>query len=1212
MANIKGTNLSSPIVPFTDLDKFPTHLSKYGKGGHKEVTTLQDLNSIPVSRLTVGTLCYVVNVGTEYRCTGFKKKSDPGTIITDDSLVNDTDYVAVWDKISGNIVVSDEVPSGGSNGSLWLDTGDNNEDLDTRNSEELGSVKRSLSNLQKQLDAVLKLLNFGVSAGDSTNSWRTKMKSVNKEINPLTGQAKDVILAPDGTDAASRATVPNISIKVDTSENFRKNYRNLLNGELIWVTDKNSLYIYIDGKFKPTILGSKSDELIPDTNNMTKEELRAAINDGSINFDSLGFVDLSGDEYKARVNEEGNLIVYSAKEQDITRSQFLGEYDNFISPYLHINSVFCGGANNETSYISCSHNFVELGNSGNTDINLNGLYLMYRPYGVSSWQWIPLVGKIKAGSTYLIRGARCSVDTNTTTIKVDTYDLEWYLDNSVDGKIRSNKLISFSQQGSTFYLVWGKKNKETGSIQIYDVSDTLIDISSFNLEAPYRPSVIKGYVDSVGIMNGSGEGGKSVTISNGHSMDDCLFFRWTSLDPARQANKAYGKRSSAGQWTYIDLKQTNFPEADKVKYTPKSGGQKKNIFTTKTVFNPNKPNYLNITFGRQATEDNVSAVKKKATRCFNWVSIGYYNEYLEYRLSGETNWKKIYSITEDSVKSGKEYYKDVNVEKFLRQYKRIRWISSNGTPVTSHKVILKGLSKGTYEYRVGRDGQPEYESETLTFKVLANSEVTSFSFIQTTDQQGFNWMEYEAWRKTCNFIQSTEQPTFTINTGDITQNGNRENEWLDYYLGRESMRGIEEMFTVGNNDLCGVDTRDLGDGSDKLNHLNVSYYYTFELDEYNPAIFEYSLKDTPGASQVYNTGNLTGNIDGVSKTGASGENYYGFTYFVPSLYSFDFGTYHFVSLNSEFTNKTYSIYSSYNEEEQGPKFKASMLSQLEDWFRKDLLLWKKEELNKSAEEISKDKVTSPSNCGKALVYMHEMPFTILTKAGYNGESFRTGSKLNDQDSKGNSYVFSRLFKAYGIRLVFGGHKHTYSLSRPMYDAPDEYITAANAVNTSVNLITGPMSATSSRRPVVQVLSSNWKTEYNTPNPHVRYERVSTISAPTYVMSQASGYKLVSNWEIPSSDIIVWLNKYFPAIAKEKEGSSVDVENVEQHYPTYIKYELSPTGIKVYSIQVSGIWEVDSVKNSARYIWNETSSGGSLGKKIIKPNNTSNDYLEINL
>ena len=53
---------------------------------------------------------------------------------------------------------------------------------------------------------------------------------------------------------------------------------------------------------------------------------------------------------------------------------------------------------------------------------------------------------------------------------------------------------------------------------------------------------------------------------------------------------------------------------------------------------------------------------------------------------------------------------------------------------------------------------------------------------------------------------------FTINTGDITQSGNRENEWLDYYEGREALRGKEEMFTIGNNDLCGKNEYELGNG----------------------------------------------------------------------------------------------------------------------------------------------------------------------------------------------------------------------------------------------------------------------------------------------------------------------------------------------------------------------------------------------------------------
>lgn len=1210
MANIKGTNLSSPVVPFTDLDKFPTHISKYGKGGHKEVKTLAELENIPVSRLTIGTVCYVSETGGEYRCTGFKSIEDPSLILTDETGVIEGKFIGIWSNVTGGVVVSDREPSGGNKTSLWLDTGDAQGDIDLRHSEELSGVKRSIGKLQSQLEQVMKLLNFGVTAGDSTTSWRKGLNSTNP-VNPNTGKTEKLNI---NSGSGIQSTVPNISIKVDTSDNFKKNYRNLINGELIWITDLNSLYIYIDEKFKPVSLGGKAGELNPDTTNMTKEELREAINNGSINFDALGFVDLSGDKYKARVNEDGNLIIYNAKEQDITRAKYLEVDDNYISPYLTINSVFCGGDNKDTDYLPCSHNFVELANSSSTDLSLNGLYLMYRPYGLSSWQWIPLVGEIKAGSTYLIRGARCAADTNTTKLKVDTYDLEWFSGNSVDGRVTSSDLLSFSQTGSTFYLTWGKRSSQ-GNIQIYDGSDTLIDISSFNLEAPYRSTILKGYVDSVGIQNGSGEGGKAITVPEGTSMNNCLFFRWYSLDPARQANKSYTKRVSANLWTYIDLERVSdedyFPEDTKIKFTPKSSKSKKNIFSTKTTFSETKPNYLNITFGQQATDDNVSAVKKKATRCFNWISIGYYDEFLEYRKVGAPSWTRLHSITPSSIDKTGEYKADGNVKYFINQYKRIRWISANGTPVTTHKVIVRGLASGEYEYKVGREGDSEYKSDVLKFRVYANSEVDTFSFIQTTDQQGFNWMEYEAWKKSCNFIKESEQPAFTINTGDITQNGNRENEWLDYYTGREALRGTEEMFTVGNNDLCGSDTRVLGNGTNKSNHLNVTFYYTFEIDEFNPPVFEFTLKNVPGASQVYNKINLLGTIEDVSKAGANGDNYYGFMYYVPSLYSFDFGGYHFVSLNSEFTVGTYSVYSTYSPETEGPRFKASMLSQMEDWFRKDLLMWQRTTLNKTAEEISKDKVTQPTNCGKAVVFTHEMPFTILTKDGYNSETARTGSKLNDADAEGNSYVFSRLFKAYGIRLVFGGHKHTYSLSKPMYDAPDEYITSSGAVNSSINLVNDKVSIGASRRPVVQVLSSNWKTEYDASNPHVRYEKVTTISAPTYVMSQATGYKLVSNWEIPSSENIAWLNKYFPAISNTDEFGSKDVANISQHYPTYVKYELGTSGIKVYSYQIKGIWDVDVSKNKAKYIWNSKSTS-QVSKQLIKPNDTGKDYLDINL
>ena len=46
---LKGTNIYAPIVPGTDEDKYPTHYSRYGKGGFKCVRTLVERDTIPVT-----------------------------------------------------------------------------------------------------------------------------------------------------------------------------------------------------------------------------------------------------------------------------------------------------------------------------------------------------------------------------------------------------------------------------------------------------------------------------------------------------------------------------------------------------------------------------------------------------------------------------------------------------------------------------------------------------------------------------------------------------------------------------------------------------------------------------------------------------------------------------------------------------------------------------------------------------------------------------------------------------------------------------------------------------------------------------------------------------------------------------------------------------------------------------------------------------------
>jgi hypothetical protein len=73
-----------------------------------------------------------------------------------------------------------------------------------------------------------------------------------------------------------------------------------------------------------------------------------------------------------------------------------------------------------------------------------------------------------------------------------------------------------------------------------------------------------------------------------------------------------------------------------------------------------------------------------------------------------------------------------------------------------------------------------------------------------------------------------------INTGDMTQNGTRVNEWLDYYnAGKCLFDHIEQMNVTGNNDLCGTNPAVLGTGDDigKSNSFFFHVCYCYEVDE---------------------------------------------------------------------------------------------------------------------------------------------------------------------------------------------------------------------------------------------------------------------------------------------------------------------------------------------------------------------------------------------
>ena len=1092
---------------------FPLLDSNNLRGGFYSVNTEAERDSIPINRRKVGMLCYVIEDNKYYKLedngnwgkanlggTGIVQVDFPSDIENlEDPEVGQIVYIKDQDEywylkdvntwgVLNNIIVSEKEPS---KEALWIDpTGDANINQEGN----LINIRQSLKTLQEQMSQVIKIIQYGTIAGDSTVGGRTIMMSSATPINPNEEDEPSEQIEPSHL----KYTVPNISVKVDTSENFGKNKRNLIDGELIWITDKTSLYIYINGKFVPVSSGSGGN--IPTTDDMTQEDIE------KLYFNHLGFTNSKKEQYKMEVNENGNIIVYNTANYDGNIGN-KGAYGSYISDYLRINSIFLGGVSTKLdSFSACSHNYVELANGSTKDINLNGIYLLYRAPGIDDWTPLALRGIIKAGSTFLIRGARCSYKSNIT-LDVDTYDQLWKV---------NDKLIEFNRGGGCFYLVCsdnGKFYKNTDPV-------TLKELSGYT---PYSPdSTPLGYIDFVGIKTKEttytipSEGNSPISPNSTEDPKDCIFIRSFPLDPCKQAQKTQDKKKSSALWTYINMSiksKEGFPYysmQDKHLFVPKGSILQKNIFDVRSTFSESKPNILNITFGIQATDAG-----NGATRCFNWISVGYYDEYIEYKKSSE-DWgtaKKAYSILKGNT------YSDNNINTFIDIYTRIKWVTTNGTAVTTHKAIVRGLSAGTYDVRIRRDNDENYVGDISHFTVRTDSEVNSgFTFVQTTDQQAFNFYEYQAWTKAAYAINNNH-PTiqFTINTGDMTQNGNRENEWLDYYNGRKDLNNIEDMVTIGNNDLCGIIPYELGDGSAgryKINHKNIQYYYCFELPTNNKPIFTYKLSDKLDTSLLgdvlsYDIGNNT------------------FTYYMPSLYSFNYGKYHFICLNSEFAPNTYQCY--YNSPNIADLFKQHAFYNMYKW-------------------LEKDYDSSRNN----IAYMHELPFCIVvgnTSTGIaTARTIANGSKLNNSfvDGIGKtpgatdntaSFVggcsFSEFFQTHNIKLCLGGHKHTYSLSYP---------TKENISNSD----------------------GTREVDYN--NPIV--DR-SGNNGVTYAMCQATGYKLVSNKELPGSGI-AWLRKYFPM----KAGGSA---STSQYYPMYNLFTVSNNSVNIQSYAVYNIYSENGTK-----------------------------------
>lgn len=583
----------------------------------------------------------------------------------------------------------------------------------------------------------------------------------------------------------------------------------------------------------------------------------------------------------------------------------------------------------------------------------------------------------------------------------------------------------------------------------------------------------------------SSAGGIYVAASNS------IYKNMFELDPAKQAFNSLNKKDSSRsryQKSETDLQTLelsdgyiSFPKTLEYKkyvsdYTPKASFEHKNVQTDKTKLNVTKPNAVTVSFGTNVF----------TTRCFNWVSAGLFDEYVFVKKVGDTEWNVFESYKNTSISKTSQYTYTANENEYpkLREYpenikntiyasltkERIYdYFPADGTYYTSHKCIINicasaPSSPEEWVYVIGRGIKdendkiigfdPNYHSEEMHFTMYPSSYVPKI--YQVTDQQGFHWQEYQAWaavakglnEKIYEECNNKQIIPILINTGDMTQSGARVSEWLDYYNAGECLfNHLEQMNIVGNNDLSPVSSVNdigMGDDVDKSNPYFYNLFYCYEVNPIYLNTYYTSDDDIPEGKHV---GDIKGQ-DMENPIYPIVNNVY-----IPSLYYIDINNLRLLFLNSEITQdacdkwfktvkdeKICNIYTGYLTTQSQMTDEASPYLANQIGFTTIYTM-----IYHMTEDTSK----------KYIAICHEMPFTVITKDSLYYEykkdeqttltsigEYRSISSANalvgchmNQVSKGDFgygiYWFSRLMEYRNIKLVLGGHKHTYCVTYPL-------------------------------------------------------------------------------------------------------------------------------------------------------------------------------------
>ena len=1007
--------------------------------------TLENISSLPAIRQAVGQEEEVVRAPLSLLAPQLRYNSETKFV---QYKYSDGEWIDLFDTttIGGDVSIKDGIPvfdqiaQPENKPSLWVTPLRTSPAEDIQNNPILAVV---LSKLDEALDRISDLeyqLNYKLDAGTISQGSPPEIES-GIGVDPITGEVYEYETPTELEPTIFKIAAAKRCKKIELNSYLPSD------GEFMLVTDQTNPMLYIGLNGKAYLIGGSGGGTDPD------DDLNKVMEYIDMQVEGLSTI------YRVRVDKNGQLKIYN-RIIDTEQTPTITEAQKGLQVLkgLTISMVYAGGETTSTSsYQPVSHSFIELHNNrlDLQDVNLNGISLQYSNTTGANWTVYPLKGIIPYGHSFLIRCAPCSdVNVNTTVVDL-TNDYDFDLPNLKISNTRFKLLLTV---GTTPCLV---ANPMTVGIESTVFTDGYIDLVGAQSPSVLTASSIDGFEKYVY---------NKITPNRGmvrHFLAD-----FNKTDPATQTVGG-DTNDNLVDFRPVDytmnLDVENTAEIYKP-YTVKRG--LKTVYYNKTDYKSTQPNMVTMTFGK-----NINT-----TRCFCWLSVGYYDEYLQYRLKGDTEWSKLGSINISPITAQNLH---------IAVHNRKRMIAENGTRYTSHKVILNTLqavdgSIKEYEYRVGRDG---CWSDIFNFKLKYYSPTTPFKFLHVTDQQGWSWEEYQPWKLSVNKIMADKDNhnggdyDFIINTGDYTQNGNRANEWMDYYQAAKSyLPNYPMMGCIGNNDLGPEPGQQKG-------KTNPSLFSSFFCHEYDADNIPFLPLGT--SWDMTNPTLIDQNL-------------------MRSVYSFEVGNTHFTVMNGY----------CYLEE------KGDTDTQ-EYWFRADM-----------------DKANANPNIKWKVVITHDCPFSVVT----NAEKQRT-CRLNRDDSKDypidatydptRKYRWSRIFEEYNIDIVMGGHKHTYSRSKPV----KEYVNpATNLVVPNTPLIDESANANG-------------------------YTSITNPIGVVYITNQATGYKLQSNKELPGDQSVnPWCAKYFPVINGKV--------NPAQYFPTFINWSVG-NSFGMNTFMISGTMTYDS-------------------------------------